>query len=195
MIGVAVAAPVGAMGALCIGRTLRGGWRQGLATGFGIATADTVYAAVAAFGLTAVSSLLVSFSVPLRVVGGIVLIVLAVRTALSEPCLSAEGDVRPALAVYASAFGLTLTNPATILAFGAIFASAGLLETQGEFLRALAATVGIALGSLAWWLLLVGGVALGRSRMGPRALRAINVGSGVVIGGFGVTMLLSVLAS
>ena len=51
VIGVIVAAPVGAMAILAIQRTLAHGWRGGLATGAGIATADAGYAALAAFAL------------------------------------------------------------------------------------------------------------------------------------------------
>ena len=54
VIGVAVAAPVGATGVLCIQRTLAHGWRAGMSTGAGIATADGTYAALAAFGVAAV---------------------------------------------------------------------------------------------------------------------------------------------
>ena len=36
VVGVAVAAPVGAMGVLCIQRTLAHGWHAGIATGAGI---------------------------------------------------------------------------------------------------------------------------------------------------------------
>ena len=52
-IGVAVAAPVGPIGLLCINRTLTAGFAAGLATGLGAATADAAYGAVAAFGLAA----------------------------------------------------------------------------------------------------------------------------------------------
>jgi threonine/homoserine/homoserine lactone efflux protein len=193
-VGVAIAAPVGAMGALCIGRTLRGGARDGLATGFGIASADALYGAVAAFGLTAVSSLLAAWTVPLRIVGGLVLLALGIRAFRAKPpAEGAEFKREPPLKLYTSAMLLTLTNPTTILEFGIIFASAGLIVVNGQLGRALAATFGIASGSLAWWVVLVTGVSLGRSRIGPRALGVVNRLSGVAIGGFGVVVLASLL--
>ena len=85
VIGVAVAAPVGAMGVLCIQRVLARGWRAGATTGAGIATADATYAGLAAFGLTALSQVLVSFQTPLRIVGGLVLVWLGIRAVLSAP--------------------------------------------------------------------------------------------------------------
>ena len=62
VIGVVIAAPVGAMAMLLVQRTLAHGWRAGAATGAGIATADGTYAALAAFGVTAVSQWLVRWS-------------------------------------------------------------------------------------------------------------------------------------
>ena len=59
VIGLAIAAPVGPIGVLCIRRTLVEGRLVGLVTGMGAATTDGLYGAVAAFGLTAISDLLI----------------------------------------------------------------------------------------------------------------------------------------
>ena len=80
VMGFAIAAPVGAIGVLCIRRTLAGGWLLGLATGLGAATADAVYGAVAAFGITAVSSMLLGVRGWMQVAGGAFLVYLGVRT-------------------------------------------------------------------------------------------------------------------
>ena len=58
IIGFSIAAPIGPIGFLCIHRTLRQGKRTGLISGFGAATADALYGAIAGFGLTFISSLL-----------------------------------------------------------------------------------------------------------------------------------------
>ncbi len=127
LLGVLVAAPVGAMGVLCVQRTLQLGWRAGFATGLGIATADAIYAGFAAFGITAVSSVFVAWQVPLRLVGGGVLVYLGVasmvRRSRDAPC-NADASVSHG-SLYASSVALTLTNPLTIMAFGAVFAAAG----------------------------------------------------------------------
>jgi threonine/homoserine/homoserine lactone efflux protein len=197
VIGIAVAAPVGAMGVLCIQRTLQWGWRSGMSTGLGIATADGVYAAIAAFGVSALAASLVAWQVPLRVVGGVVLVVLGIRAALQPPlagakAVSPELDGRRAAKLYSSAVGLTLTNPMTIMAFGAIFASAG-LGAQPTARSALVATLGVASGSLSWWTLLVSAVALTRHQVRPSTLVTLNRVSGAVIVVFGLVALVSVV--
>ncbi len=59
IIGFAIAAPVGPIGVLCIRRTLADGRFVGFFSGFGAASADMFYGALAAFGLTAIQRILV----------------------------------------------------------------------------------------------------------------------------------------
>lgn len=60
ILGFVIAAPVGPIGVLCIRRSLEDGPQVGLITGLGAATADVIYGCIAAFGLTAISTFLVS---------------------------------------------------------------------------------------------------------------------------------------
>lgn len=180
-IGVAVAAPIGAIGVLCIRRTLSEGWGAGVATGLGVATADGLYAGCAAFGLTAVTDLLVAWQTPLRLIGGAALVYLGVRALRSHPEECEAAEPTRARGTYISAVGLTLTNPATIVAFGAIFAGTGLLEAGGGWADAALATAGVAAGSLAWWLALTGVLTLVRGRVNASFIHGVNLVSGVVL--------------
>jgi threonine/homoserine/homoserine lactone efflux protein len=118
-----------------------------------------------------------------------------VRTLRTAPALRAASDVtvRGLLAAYASTFGLTMSNPMTILSFVAILAGLGLGSMQGR-LDALALVVGVFLGSAAWWLVLASLVSLLRARLTPGVFRAINVGSGVLILAFAAQAWFSLLA-
>ena len=128
-IGFAVAFALGPIGLLVIRRTLERGWSFGFLSGLGVATADATYGAIAAFGLTAISELLVGIDQLLGLVGGIVLVLMAARALRAS--LAASPDEAPAAraetsrlerpaAAYASMVGLTMTNPATILSFAAL---------------------------------------------------------------------------
>ena len=196
MIGLAIAAPVGPIGVLCIRRTLADGRVVGLLTGMGAATADGVYGAIAAFGLTAVTDLLIGQGPWLGIGGGLFLMTLGARTFIAAPTASAPAETPGALlAIFSSTFFLTLTNPTTILSFMAIFTGLGLGNTGGDYVAASLMVIGVFLGSTLWWLGLSGTVSVFRARVGTRALRMINRLSGMLIGGFGVGALASVALS
>jgi threonine/homoserine/homoserine lactone efflux protein len=202
VIGFSIAAPVGPIGVLCIRRTLAEGRLSGLLSGLGAATADAFYGAVAAFGIGLISRFLVDQQAPLRLVGGLFLCYLGLRTWLapvrgelpSPSDVGRDGSVaggRGAIGAYLSTLFLTLTNPITILSFAAIFAGLGLGTAGSGLLPGAILVAGVFAGSGTWWLLLSGFVSLIRRRVGPSALRWVNHLSGLVILGFGVLALIS----
>src|SRR5438094_10456833 len=99
VVGFTIAAAVGPISLLTIRRTIAHGRLYGLVSGLGIATADASYGAVAAFGLTAVTSALVGARIVLGLIGGAFLVWLGIRTVLAQPpATSAAADDRPGLA-------------------------------------------------------------------------------------------------
>jgi threonine/homoserine/homoserine lactone efflux protein len=192
IIGFSIAAPVGPIGVLCIRRTLAAGRASGLVSGLGAATADAIYGCIAGFGLTFISSILISQQGWLRLIGGGFLCYLGLKTFLArpaEPAASAEGN--GLFGAYASTFLLTLTNPMTILSFGAIFAGLGVASASGNYVSASVLVLGVFIGSALWWLALSGVVGVFRARFNRHRLRWINRISGVIITGFGLLTLLS----
>lgn len=192
-IGFVIAAAIGPIGLLCIRRSLVEGVSVGLVSGLGAATADAFYASIAAFGLTALSDLLVASRRPLGIVGGGFLVVLAVRQFRSHSAPAADRPPRSLVAAYATTAGLTLANPATILSFAAAFLGLGLAGHDAATAAAL--VVGVASGSSAWWLLLAGLVAAFRPRLGPVALSRLAAGSSVLIGVLGLVAVGASLAA
>ena len=191
-IGFAIAAPVGAIGLLCIRRTLASGRLVGFVTGLGAATADAFYGAVAALGLTAISAAIITHQDVVRLVGGLFLCYLGVRTALAEPAVDTTANVsRGLVAAYGSTVALTLTNPTTILSFAAVFAGLGLGSSASDRGSAVLMVGGVFLGSAIWWLLLSGAVGFFRRALTTDRLRWVNRVSGAVLLGFGVLALLS----
>lgn len=192
VLGFTIAAAVGPISLLVIRRTLAEGRAVGLVSGMGVATADATYGAMAAFGLTAVTDVLVSGQRLLALVGGLFLLWLAWQTVRSVPAGPASDPAsrrRGLPGAYLSTLGLTLTNPMTILSFAALFVGLGV--TGGDAAGAALLTLGVFLGSAGWWVLLTAFVALLRSRLTVGALRRVNVVSGVVIGAFALVALAS----
>jgi threonine/homoserine/homoserine lactone efflux protein len=181
------------MSLLCIRRTLAGGFAPGLLSGLGVATADALYGAIAAFGLAAITGLFVGQQVALRLVGAVVLVYLGVDTLRARPAPApAIGGTR-LVGLYVSTLALTLTNPTTILSFAALFASLGLGGDDRDASTAPALVLGVFLGSALWWLILTGGIALARRRLTTRLLRSINTLAGLTLLVLGLLALASLL--
>lgn len=198
LLGFAIAAPVGPIGILCIRRTVQYGRFSGLFSGLGAATADTIYAGIAAFGLNFASSLLIAGQFWLQLLGGLFLLYLGYKTFYAK----IQGEERAVshttlISDFFSTFLLTLTNPATIFSFVAVFAALGLHTTEEEKIGAdaLLLVVGVFLGSGAWWLSLSEGITLFRKRFSYKRMLWINRIAGALIAVFGAVALLSALAS
>lgn len=182
-IGLSIAAPVGPIGLLVIQRTLHHGRAVGLATGLGAAVADAIYGALGAFGVSALISVLQQARVPLVLAGGAFLLWLAWRTwHASPPAHEAQARGGPGLlASFAGTLALTLSNPATILSFVAIF---GTLAAAGAPASPWSMVAGVLAGSALWWLLLCAGVGALRGRFDARAQRAVGRVSALMLAGF-----------
>lgn len=190
IIGLSIAAPVGPIGILCIRRTLSDGRLTGLLSGLGAATADMIYGAIAAFGLTVIMNALIGQRVWLQLIGGLFLLYLGIKTLVSKPAEESAPIGRSGLAgVYVSTLFLTITNPMTILSFLAIFAGTMPANTTGT---PLALVAGVFAGSASWWLALSFGVSLMRERVTPNLMLWVNRISGVIIIVFGILSLLSI---
>lgn len=183
LIGLAIAAPVGPIGVLCIRRTLAYGIAHGFASGMGAATADALYGSIIAFGLTALSALLLNAANVLQIGGGLFLIYLGVRTLIAPVIDTAEAPVAPGsrYSAYASTLALTITNPMTMLAFIGIFAGIGDPTADQTLLDNIVIVLGVFTGSALWWLTLSLTVGLLRRRVTPTTLTWINRISGAVI--------------
>lgn len=190
IIGLSIAAPVGPVGIVCIRRTLVRGRLSGLVSGFGAATADGFYGVVAAFGLTVISDILVGHLFFLRLLGGLFLVYLGIRTCVAKPAVDpVSADESNLPGDYWTTLVLTLTNPLTILSFAGVFAALGVGSSQGDFFSSVMMVLGVIAGSVLWWVILVSGIAAFRSRFNPRLLELVNRVSGSIIVLFGIFTL------
>jgi threonine/homoserine/homoserine lactone efflux protein len=198
LIGLAIAAPVGPIGVLCIQRSLQEGFKIGLMTGLGAALADGTYGFVAAFGLTTISSLLISQQFWIRLLGGIFLLYLGIKLFLTSPAKMKEKTIaeRSSLHAMSTTFLPTLTNPTTILSFIGIFVSLGIGTKTTHYLASFFMVIGILLGSAAWWLFLSAVVAkILHHRLSAEVLQLINRLSGFILIGFGLLAIFSIFLS
>jgi threonine/homoserine/homoserine lactone efflux protein len=188
IIGFTIATAVGPITLLVIRRTIDHGGLYGFVSGLGVATADASYAAVAAFGLTAITTFLVLHLV-LGVVGGAIIVLIGLRTMGSRPTGPAAVTERPGmLGAFGSIYALTMTNPLTIVLYAGVFAGLG-LAAGSSFVDATVVTAGAWLGSTLWWVILCSVVGWARGRVSASVLLWVNRISGaalVVLGALAV---------
>lgn len=193
LLGFAVAASPGPIFFLCLRRTLTQGRLTGLLSGLGVATADGFYAAVATFGIAAVTGAFIAGRRPLAVIGGAILVLLGAQILMQRRQrmeAAAAATPRSLAWAYVSTLGLTITNPATIISFAALAATLG-LGTGGSFVRPALVVLGVLLGSAAWWCILVVGASMLRARVTAGVVRWISTVSGLAIAVLGILAVIS----
>jgi threonine/homoserine/homoserine lactone efflux protein len=218
LIGLSIAAPVGPIGLLTIQRTLQLGSAAGLATGLGAAAADAVYGAVGAYGVTTLIRALTAARLPLAIGGGVFLLWMAwsiwrtpvaqqaaqvsaarppegtdapLRGAANEVSVGAVRSSGSALTrCFAGTFVLTLSNPATILSFIAVF---GAMAGRTAVTSPAVMVGGVLLGSALWWLLLSTVVGRLRERFDAHWRRRVNLMSALVLAAFALWQFAALL--
>lgn len=190
LLGLAVAAPVGPIGVLCIQRSLANGFWAGFSGGIGTAVADAAYAAAAAAGFAVLIGNIGAAGEWLRWGGAAVIAWLGWRTLLAP--VASKAAEAPAsgspLRLFLVTFALTISNPATILSFAALFAALGLAENP-SWSAAVAAVLGVFIGSLLWWGILSGAVSAMRRRISEDWKLRVNRVAGVVLIAFAVILV------
>ena len=160
--GYGVAIQVGAMSVLLVGFAARSRLVAAASAGLGIATADGLYALAAAVGGGAAALVIRPVASPLAVVAAIVLIGLAVRTAVlavrnfRTPSSAGSRQEAPSgpLRAYLGFLGVTVLNPTTVIYFVAL-----VLGRHGGFGLADGIGFGVAafVASASWHVLLAAG--------------------------------------
>lgn len=182
VVGFFMAAPIGPMGNLCIHRTLSNGRTSGLISGLGAVTADGLYSAVAAYGLTVVSDFIASKQHWFSLVSGIFLVYLGIRIFLTRSSAKDAGGRGKNLAGdYVSALFITLANPLVVIAFVAIFAGLGIGSSGMDMFRATGIVLGVVSGSALCWALLSLWVGALRRKMSDATLNFMHKTFGTVI--------------
>jgi len=213
IIGVLIAAPVGPVNVVCIQRTLERGFWAGLAAGVGAVLADGIIAAVAAFGITAISGIMSNYEEEIQLIGGLIIIAFGLKLYMAKPKLATykgtswsqlrkivdwvpEG-LRPALrfqiwrllphaSVIPQTFFLTITNPGAILGLFAIVGGLGsVIGGFRNYFEALTLVFSVMCGSLLWWAVLSRLIEKLRDRINENRLKVINQVAGVLLLAFG----------
>jgi threonine/homoserine/homoserine lactone efflux protein len=200
VIGFLIALPIGPAGILCIQRGISHGAIAGYATGIGAAMGDAIFGGMAVFGLSYVAEFISRYETWIRLVGGLILVWLGVSYYRHRP--RTIGDPVAAdrahpyltyLHYLTSSFFITIFNPITVMAFGAVFAGRGLTNVGSNMVAAGILIAGVLVGALAWWATLVLIASAARGWFVGGGLIWLNRVSGAALAAFGALAVISVL--
>ena len=192
--GYAIAIPVGAIAVLIVEVGIRRGFRSAFAAAAGTATADFVYASLAAIGGAAMANLLEPFARPLKIAAIVALLGIGLRglfLQIRRPNVvsGSAGAPLAARGTYLRFLGLTLLNPATVIYFAALILAVPNLG-RGPAERA-AFVAGAFLSSLSWQTTLAAVGAVAHHRLPPRFQLTISIIGSLVICGFALVLATS----
>lgn len=182
IVGLMVSIPLGPIGIIVIQRTLNRGWLSGFFSGLGAATADLIYAIIAATGFGIILQLVEAHVYPLQITTFCTVIIIgfvisrkSVRKMRKERAKSANFFTD-----FLSMFLLTFSNPLVLGVFLALFTGAA--STEDASIRNIITILsGVFLGALLWWFVLTVSVSLFRHKFRFRNLFWINKVTGIVI--------------
>lgn len=196
LIGFLASIPLGPVGVVCIQRTLSKSSRSGFVSGLGAASADLIFATIAAFFLSVVLSFIEDYIDYIKVIGGISVIIVGMNIFLKNPVIQIRknrANKGNLWSDFISVFLLTLANPAFILMFVALFATFG-VSTEGDggaHLQGGLLVSGVFAGAALWWLTLTSGISLLRKKFRPRHMLILNRITGALIVMLGAAAILS----
>ncbi|MDX5593100.1 LysE family translocator [Pseudovibrio sp. SPO723] len=192
MIGIATSAPVGPVNIMVISRSLHFGFLPGFLAGAGAVFADTLFALIAAFGVTTISNFLTLHLEMIQIVGGMLLLGFGVSVFRAHPHISRSEAGKSRLAQgFAAALAMTITNPGTIFGFLTLFGALGHLAPKaGNYVGAATLVTGVFLGAMSWWASASALIATFRQHINDAWLTWINRGAGALLFLLGVVILI-----
>ena len=185
IVGLGASIPLGPIGILCIQRTLSKGKWSGFATGMGASISDLIFSAVALLGLSFINDFLTQYREWVMAIGGVIVAAFGVKIFISNPIKQIkrvnEGNhqyIQDAV----TAFVMTISNPGAIFLIIGMFAFIGIDTGQYEFGIVLApALLGVAVGTLAWWITLSTVINLFRNKFRLKQLLITNWIAGAIV--------------
>ena len=199
LVGIAASVPVGPIAILIIQRTLSKGFRNGFVTSLGSTVVDTMFAIIAIFALAYVQSFIEGNPIPVFIGGGAIVTVLGLSMTLANPFRKIEknggdGSRTPRnmkagskseqgyATDFLSAILMGLSNPGAIAVIFALMAFFGIAEQTPTDWSFFPVIVGVAAGSMGYWLGMTWLLSHFREKFNMRTIIWINrITGGIVI--------------
>jgi threonine/homoserine/homoserine lactone efflux protein len=162
-VGLIISVPPGPIGAICFDRTLIYGRLAGLLTAFGIAITDLFFAILILLSLNSISEFILNYQTYIHTLGAVFLFFIgyqfiktkSLNTIKARQDLAEKIPVKNILYIFFSTIFLNLTNPVMFITFSILFSFLDLHAFAGTTDHLLILSLGIFLGAIGWWSLVV----------------------------------------
>lgn len=195
VVGIAASVPIGPVAILIIQKTLCKGFKPGFVTSLGSTVVDTLFAVIAIFALAFVQDFIEGNPIPIFIGGGIIIIILGFSMALSNPFRKMKTEdkatvkIEASAADFLSACAMGISNPGAIAVMLALMAFFGIAEERPTDWSFFPVILGIAGGSMAWWLGVTALLSKFRRQFNMRTLIWLNRIAGAIVIVLGIATL------
>ena len=153
LVGMCASAPVGPIAILVVQKSLSKGHKAGFVSGLGASVVDTIYAFIAIFALAFAQKLIDAHQNLIFLAGGIVLAIVGLTMALSDPFRKMKADGAPSVSPkdFGQALAMGLSNPMAIFVMFTLFAFFGLADEAPHNWRVTPIILSVSAGSVTYW--------------------------------------------
>ncbi len=184
-------APIGPIAILVIQKSLSKGHKAGFVSGLGASVVDTMYAFIAIFALAFAQQLIDKHQNLILLAGGIVLIVMGIYMALSDPFRKMKSDGSSSVSPkdFGQAVAMGLSNPMAIFVMLTLFAFFGLADDAPHNWSIAPIILSVSAGSVTYWFLVSWGLSRFRKKFKMNTILIINRVTGAIIVIIGIALL------
>jgi threonine/homoserine/homoserine lactone efflux protein len=153
LVGMCASAPIGPIAILVVQKSLSKGHKAGFVSGLGASVVDTFYAFIAIFALAFAQRLIEQHQNLILIVGGLVLSIVGVSMAFSNPFrkMKKDGKSRVSTKDFGQAVVMGISNPMAIFVMFTLFAFFGLAKDAPQTWSVAPILISVSLGSVTYW--------------------------------------------
>ena len=153
LVGMCASAPIGPIAILVVQKSLSKGHKAGFVSGLGASVVDTFYAFIAIFALAFAQRLIEQHQNLILIVGGLVLSIVGVSMAFSNPFrkMKKDGKSRVSTKDFGQAVVMGISNPMAIFVMFTLFAFFGLAKDAPQTWSGAPILISVSLGSVTYW--------------------------------------------
>lgn len=191
LVGVCASVPVGPIAIFVVQKSLSQGHKAGFIAGLGASVVDTIFAIIAIFALAFAQAFIEQHRSIILLAGGVVLIVLGISMAFSDPFRKIKGEGSSSVSPkdFGKSVAMGLSNPMAIFVLFTLFAFFGLTDQAPHTWKVAPIILSVSAGTVVYWFGLSWLISRFRKRFKMRTILWISRVTGAIVVIIGIALL------